>query len=119
MKASVGKRVVDRLQAFTEALENKDVISERFTCRRFVLDLQPTPYDPAKVKQTRNLLNASQAVFAMFLGVSRGTVRRWEQGTNTPSDMACRFMDEIRSSPDLFKNRLRDAVHGRKDAVST
>jgi putative transcriptional regulator len=118
MKASVGKRVVDRLQEFAEALENKEVVSERFTCRRFTLELQPTTYSPELVKGTRDLLNASQAVFAMFLGVSRGTVRRWELGTNEPSDMACRFMDEIRSNPELFRERLRAAVCKRVPATS-
>lgn len=82
----------------------------RFTCRTFVLDLEPASYNPNDVKSTRKLLSASQGMFAKFLGVSIKTVRAWEQGTNTPSDMACRFMDEIRRNPDYWRSRLRESV---------
>jgi len=110
MKASVGTRVVERLNRFAEALENKEVISERFTCRRVVLDLEPTPYNPKLVKMTRAILGASQAVFAQFLGVSVKTIQAWEQGTNTPNDMACRFMDEIRRDPKYWRNRFKGSI---------
>lgn len=97
------------MQAFTEALERGDAISERFTCRRISLDLQPMRYTPEEVKQTRELLEASQAVFAQFLGVSVKTVRSWEQGKE-PSPMARRFMDEIRRDPERFLARLKEAA---------
>ncbi|OAI41300.1 hypothetical protein AYO40_03330 [Planctomycetaceae bacterium SCGC AG-212-D15] len=110
MKTSVGDRIVQRLQGFTEALENKEVIQERFTCRRIELNLNPTPYKPAKVKKTRKLLGASQAVFAKFIGVSLNTVRAWEQGINPPNNMACRLMDEIQRNPAYFIERLRECA---------
>jgi putative transcriptional regulator len=109
-KASVENLIIQRLEGFTEALENKEVISERFTCRKVELDLRPEPYSPGLVKKTRDLLGASQAVFALFLGVSVKTVRAWEQGINTPSDMACRFMDEIRFNSDYMRKRLQKCV---------
>lgn len=108
-KPSVGSRIVKRMQTFTEALERGEGISERFTCRKISLDLQPARYTPEEVKKTRELLKASQAVFAQFLGVSVKTVRSWEQGKE-PSPMARRFMDEIRRDPDRFLERLREAV---------
>lgn len=80
MKASVGDEVVKRLGNFAEALKSKQVISEQFTCRRVVLNLNPTPYDPKLVRETRSILGASQAMFARFLGVKRKTVQSWEQG---------------------------------------
>jgi putative transcriptional regulator len=106
MKSSVGKEMVRRLREFKKALENKEVISEQFTCKRLVLDLQPTPYEPAMVKKTRKSLGVSQALFAQFLGVSAQTVRAWEQGVNLPNDMACRFLDEIRADPKYWRHRL-------------
>ncbi len=109
-KASVEDVIVQRLEEFTEALEKHEVLSQRFTCRKVELDLKPELYSPALVKKTRAVLRASQAVFALFLGVSVRTVRAWEQGINTPSDMACRFMDEIRGNPDLMRKRLQMAV---------
>lgn len=108
MKASVGSRIVERLQGFTEALESTDAISEQFTCRKIVLNLSPTCYSPGLVRETRKLLNASQAIFAQFLGVSPQTVRAWEQGINAPQEVACRIMDEIRHDPEYWRNRIRE-----------
>lgn len=106
MKSSVADRIVQKLQGFADALEKKEAISERFICRKVELDLRREPYDPKRVKKTRQLLRASQTVFAFFLGVSVRTVRAWEQGNNTPSGVACRFMDEIRHNPNYWIERL-------------
>ena len=110
MKKSLGGEIVESLREFAEALENDEVISEKFTCRRVIVDLEPKAYDPADVQATRSLLLASQPVFARFLGVSPKTVRSWEQGTARPSDMACRFMDEIQRNPEYWRERLRASV---------
>ena len=109
-KRSVGSRIIERLEGFKNALQSGQEISERFTCRKFVLDLEPMPYGPKQVKQTRQLLNASQTLFAKFLGVSASTVRAWEHGTSVPSAMACRFLDEIRRDPEHWIKRLKSAV---------
>ncbi len=106
MKTSVGKKIIGRLKEFTEALESKEVISNRFTCHKVMLDLKTADYDSVLVKKTRHLLRVSQALFAQFLGVSLNTVRAWEQGANQPSEMACRFMDEIRLNPKYWNERL-------------
>ena len=107
MARSIGEKITKRLAAFVEALEKDEKISERFTCRKIELDLQPQPYGPELVKQTREVLGVSQALFAHFLGVSVKSVSAWEQGKKTPSDMACRFMDEIRHDPTYWRTRLR------------
>ncbi|MHB1422792.1 MAG: helix-turn-helix domain-containing protein [Gemmataceae bacterium] len=100
---------MEALSEFTDALK-KGEVSTYFTCRQINLDLKPTPYNPELVKTTRQLLKVSQTLFARFLGVSPKTVRSWEQGINTPSPMACRFMDEIRRSPAYWMERLREVV---------
>jgi putative transcriptional regulator len=110
MKDSVGKKIIAGLREFTEALEKDEPIPEKFTCRKVTLDLIPEPYDPKAVKATRALLTASQGVFAQFLGISPKTVCAWEQGRIAPSDMACRFMDEIQRNPDYWRKRLRESV---------
>ena len=109
-KISVGARIIQRLEAFKDALKSGQKISDRFTCRKVVLDLEPISYGPAQVKETREVLNVSQALFGQFLGVSVSTVRAWEHGTNTPSLMACRFMDEIRRDPEHWIERLKSAM---------
>lgn len=107
--ASVENEILEALGEFTDALK-KGEVAKRFTCRQIKLDLKPTPYSPELVKTTRKLLKVSQTLFARFLGISPNTVRSWEQGINTPSPMACRFMDEIRRSPGYWTERLREAV---------
>ena len=107
---SVADRIVSRLTHFTKALESGEAVSEKFTVRTIRLNLQPTAYDTESVRKTRELLNLSQPLFAKFLGVSVQTVRAWEQGDNVPSDMACRFLDEINRDPAYWQRRLRAAT---------
>lgn len=107
---SVAGRIVSRLTTFTKALESDAVVSEKFTVRTIRLNLQPTSYDPAAVRKTRDLLNLSQSLFAKFLGVAVQTVRAWEQGDNIPSDMAARFLDEINANPTYWQRRLQSAA---------
>jgi putative transcriptional regulator len=106
---SVESEILEALGEFTDALK-KGEVTRLLTCRQVKLDLKPAVYGPELVKKTRRLLKVSQALFARFLGVSPKTVRSWEQGINTPSPMACRFMDEIRRAPDYWIERLRGAV---------
>ena len=110
MRNSVGAKILEGLQEFTDALEDNKAIAKQFTCRTVVLDLMPVPYSPAKVQATRKILRASQGLFAQFLGVSVKTVAAWEQGQNSPSDIACRFMDEIQRNPDFWRKRLKESV---------
>jgi putative transcriptional regulator len=116
MKDSVGVKIIEGLKEFTDALESGEKIAERFTCRTVMLDLVPLAYGPDAVKATRKLLGASQGIFAQFLGVSPKSVRAWEQGVNSPSDIACRFMDEIQRNPDFWRKRLMESVTVRRDA---
>jgi DNA-binding transcriptional regulator YiaG len=104
---TVAFEIIEGLREFAEGLERKEPIAKRFNCRVVELDLRPTSYNPALVKKTRVLLHASQKVFARLLGVSVKTVSSSEQGVNSPSAMAGRFMDEIRANPAYWMNRLR------------
>lgn len=105
---TVGEKILGRLKDFTEALETSDTIPKRFTCRTVKLNLEPTPYNPERVKKARETLNASQAIFAQFLGVSVGAVRDWEQGAKLPREVACRLIDEILRDPKYWRTRLAD-----------
>ena len=110
MSKSLGEKIRKRLGAFAAALENHESISARFTCRTIKLQLEPQSYGPQQVKEIRKLLGVSQAIFAQFLGVSVKAVSAWEQGAKNPSDMACRFMDEIRHNPQYWQERLRESA---------
>ena len=45
-KASVGDRILARLEGFADALKRGDDLEDAFTCRTVVLDLKPRPYTP-------------------------------------------------------------------------
>jgi putative transcriptional regulator len=105
-KRSLGQEIIASLNEFKTALGRGERISQRFTVRKVVLDLEPMAYRPDDVRKIRNSLGASQAIFAKFLGVSVQTVRAWEQGEKSPRDVACRFMDEIRRDPAYWRKRL-------------
>lgn len=107
---SLEEKLVKGLENFADALESGEDITKRFTCKKIFLDLEPIKYDSEKVKRTREILGASQAIFAQFLGVSTRTVQAWEQGENSPSPLACRFMDEIRNDREAFQKRFLELV---------
>jgi putative transcriptional regulator len=102
-----GKKITGRLKNFVEKAKASKNLAGSFTCHAVTLDLQPKPYEPDDIIRVRQSLGASQAVFASFLGVSRNTVRSWEQGINPPSPIACRFLEEIRVNPSYWQDRLR------------
>lgn len=108
---SFGELAIEGLAEVAEALQSdKRSVPHKFTCHKVSLQLAPTPYNAALVKRTRELLAASQAVFAQFLGVSVSTVRAWEQGVNVPQDSACRLMDEIRHDPAHWRRRMEELL---------
>jgi putative transcriptional regulator len=109
MKRSIGNRILRGLKEFTDSLK-EDNVTTKLTCRKVTLDLQPPAYTPKAVRDTRKTLKVSQAVFAQFLGVKPTAVRSWEQGRQAPSEMARRFMDEIRRNPEYWRTRLSESI---------
>ncbi len=109
---NVERDLVEGLGEFLNDLKNDVSIPDKYTCRGLILDLVPRAYTAGEVKATRQLLRVSQALFAVFLGVSPKTVRSWEQG-KPPSDMASRFMDEIQRNPDYWRKRLSESARVR------
>lgn len=110
MEISLGKRIESRLRGFAEALANQENLSEKYACRRVVLDLTPTRYDADKIQETRASLGVGQGVFARLLGVSLNTIRAWERGKTRPSRMARRFLDELRRDPRYWRNRIEQSL---------
>src|SRR5713226_654092 len=106
----LGAEMLAGLSAFCEALESGEPIEKRFTVRTVRLDLRPKAYGPDDVKHVRTLMKASQALLATFLGVSVKAVRSWEQGKRRVPPIACRFLDEIVANPNLWTERIRQAV---------
>jgi putative transcriptional regulator len=116
-----GAEIVGALTEFYKTLKEggAEVVTRRFTVRTVELDLEPRVYTGEDVKGIRNMLGLSQVLFARFLGVTVGTVRSWENGGKRPSNMACRFLDEIRLRPDAFRERIRESIVSKSKGRKT
>ena len=118
-RRTIGGDIVQRLKELNKTIADGKSVTERFTCSRVILNLDPQDYDPAMVKRTRKLLRVSQSLFAQFLGFSASAVRAWEQGINPVPLPACRFMDEIQRNPPYWKQRLQESVVEKQCEPST
>ncbi len=107
-----GAEIVGALTEFLDVLKEggSEAVARRYTVRTVELNLEPRNYTSQDVKKVRSILGLSQPLFARFLGVTVNAVRNWENGGQTPSKLACRFLDEINHNPELFKERIRDAI---------
>jgi DNA-binding transcriptional regulator YiaG len=105
-----GRRIVEALEEFATDLEAGTSIEPKYTVRQVRVVPPPSDYSREQVKGVRELIGASQEVFAQMLAVSPMTVRSWEQGTRRPSAMARRFLDEIQMAPKHFRGRITKAA---------
>jgi putative transcriptional regulator len=101
-----GARIVQALEELADDLEAGVPIESKYTVRTVRVIPEPSSYTPERVRAVRELIGASQEVFARLLAVSPMTIRSWEQGVRRPSPMARRFLDEIAMSPGHFRGRI-------------
>ena len=110
--SSAGTKVIAAIEEATEILRAEGLASNKLTTRTYHVPPVPRACRSGDVKRVRVLLGASQAVFAGFLGVNVNTVRSWEQGKRLPQPIACRFLSEIESDPEYWRQRIgRGTVH--------
>lgn len=105
-----GSKIVSAFEEATEVLRSGGSFDSRLTARTYRGDFDRPTYGPDDVRRVRDLLGMSQVVFARFLGVGPNTVRSWEQGARPPSAIARRFMGEIESDPEYWRNRVATRV---------
>jgi putative transcriptional regulator len=78
----------------------------KISLRSHAFERKPQPkIDAALIRDTREQLNLSRAVFAMRLRVQLRTLEKWEQGATIPNDQAAALILMARKYPDTF-NRL-------------
>jgi len=63
----------------------------------------PLAITPALIRQTREALNLSRAVFARELHISPRTLEKWEQGRSKPNDQAAALILLVRKYPDTLQ----------------
>lgn len=105
---SFAEAVIEGLEDITEQIKH----GEKLTTRKVSLSIEPKQYTGRQIRQIREQLGVSQAVFAELIGTSTITVQSWEQDVRTPSRMANRFMQEIEADTRHWRGRLK--VVGRK-----
>ncbi len=72
-----------------------------------------TVFRPADVKAVRVKLGASQAEFALMIGVSIATLQNWEQGRRTPEGPALALLRVAAKNP----KAVAEALHGKCGAA--
>ena len=66
----------------------------------------PECYSADQVRQLRDKLNCSQAVFAKIINVSVKTVRAWESGQRHPCQAALRILQIVEQGPEFCSQLL-------------
>ena len=83
------------------AKEGLSALKEKKTLRTHRIP-SPPPLKPEQIAHIRSTLNASQAVFASYIGVSRAAVVAWEYGTRQPSGAARKLLSIAQKNPSLL-----------------
>jgi DNA-binding transcriptional regulator YiaG len=81
-----------------EVVRGSSVTRRALTARDGALPPPERP-SPARIREIRDSLDVSQAVFADLLNVSRSTVRAWEQGQRSPDGPSLRLLEVAADRP--------------------
>ena len=92
---------------FDELMEGVDAVRReregKITLRSHeVEDLPPLEVNAELIRETRERLNVSRAVFARRLRVSTRTLENWEQGRARPNAQAAALILMVRKFPDTL-----------------
>jgi len=93
---------------FDELMEGVDAMQQqregKITLRSHeVEDLPPLEVDADLIRDTRERMHVSRAVFARCLRVSTRTVENWEQGRAKPNAQAAALILMVRKFPDTLE----------------
>src|SRR5581483_10792459 len=84
----------------------------KITLRTFKVEPKPLPkVDSRLIKETRQRLHCSRAVFARTLRINERTLEKWEQGRGRPNDQAAALLLLVNKYPDTLK-RLEKLATG-------
>jgi putative transcriptional regulator len=108
-KNKYGSAFADELIESLESL-TADLSAGKLNARNVYLTVSPPDFSPADVKAARESLGLSQTLFANFIGASPSALRQWERGAKTPTPMAKRFLEAIKSDPEYWRKKLSECV---------
>jgi putative transcriptional regulator len=93
---------------FNELMEGIDAMRQqregKITLRSYEAELKPAPAVSADlIRDTREQLKVSRAVFAHCLRISPRTLENWEQGRAKPNAQAAALILMVRKFPDTLE----------------
>jgi len=84
----------------------------KITLRSYKVEAKPLPkVDSKLIRQTRQRLRCSRAVFARKLHINERTLEKWEQGRAKPNPQAAALVLLVRRYPDTLQ-RLENLAAG-------
>jgi putative transcriptional regulator len=107
-KSAKENHVTRKRRLFDELMEGIDAMRQeregKVTLRSHeVTELPRLTVDARVIRQTREELNVSRAVFARGLRVSTRTLESWEQGRARPNAQAAALILMVRRYPDTLR----------------
>jgi putative transcriptional regulator len=97
-KRNIFDELRDGLAAIKEHREGK------ITLRTFKVEPKPLPkVDSKLIKETREKLHCSRAVFARKLKINERTLEKWGQGRGRPNRQAAALVLLVRRFPDTLE----------------
>jgi putative transcriptional regulator len=86
-------------------------LAGKITLKTYTVDQKPKPeVTPQVIRETREKLNLSRAVFAHELHISPRTLEKWEQGLTKPNEQAATLILLVRKFPDTMQRLKQLAV---------
>jgi len=84
----------------------------KLTLRSYKVEAKPLPkVGPKLIRETREQLRCSRAVFARKLHINERTLEKWEQGRAKPNRQAAALVLLVRRYPDTLQ-RLEELAAG-------
>ena len=84
---------------------------KRITLRSYKVEATPLPkVGSILIRDTRNKLHCSRAVFARKLRINERTLEKWEQGRAKPNPQAAALVLLVRKFPDTLERLERVAA---------
>ncbi len=104
-----------RRNIFDELMEGVSAMKShregKITLRSYKIEPKPLPKVDSKViKETREKLRCSRAVFARKLRINERTLEKWEQGRSKPNPQAAALVLLVRRYPDTLRRLEKLAV---------
>lgn len=103
------RRIFDELMDGVAAM--KAHREGKVTLRSYKIEARPLPKVDSKfIRETRERLRCSRAVFARKLMINERTLEKWEQGRAKPNPQAAALMLLVRKYPDTLQRLEKLAV---------